>query len=101
MMLICGLYAPSAGCVTWDGVDVESLDPVQLRAAIAPMFQDYTRYRLTARENIAVSDLSAEGDQPRARSLASTKWSIAFCGQVLSVIFGGDLFWGRTNAQCS
>jgi ATP-binding cassette subfamily B protein len=72
MMLMCGLYEPSSGEVQWDGVDIALFDPVQLRAAIAPMFQDFTRYQLTARENIAVSDLAHIDDAARVSSALET-----------------------------
>ena len=72
MMILCGLYTPTKGQVLWDGVDVATFHPVQLRSAIAPMFQDFTRYQMSALDNVAVSDLSAADDRARARTAIET-----------------------------
>jgi ATP-binding cassette, subfamily B, bacterial len=68
--LLCRLYDPDRGSVTWDGVDLRDLDLDELRARIGTVFQDYMDYDLTAAENIAVGDLDALGDEPRLRAAA-------------------------------
>ncbi|MDG6107215.1 ABC transporter ATP-binding protein [Dactylosporangium aurantiacum] len=57
--LLCRLYDPTRGAVLWDGVDLRDLDPAQLRRRIRAVFQDAVPYDLTARENIAIGDLTA------------------------------------------
>ncbi len=57
--LLCRLYDPSRGAVLWDGVDLRDLEPADLRRRISAVFQDATWYDLTARENIAVGDVTA------------------------------------------
>jgi ATP-binding cassette subfamily B protein len=52
--LLAGLYAPDSGSVSWDGVDVAHFDADRLRDAVAVIFQDFVKYHLTARANIAV-----------------------------------------------
>jgi ATP-binding cassette subfamily B protein len=52
--LLGGLYTPDSGSVTWDGVDVSTFDPDRLRGSVAMIFQDFLKYQLTARENIAL-----------------------------------------------
>jgi ATP-binding cassette subfamily B protein len=52
--LLAGLYEPSAGAVRWDGVDIAGYDPDLLQRQVAVIFQDYVKYMLTARENIAL-----------------------------------------------
>ncbi|WP_433234982.1 ABC transporter ATP-binding protein [Actinomadura nitritigenes] len=51
--LLCGLYEPAAGRVSWNGVDVGGLDPERYREGIAVLFQDFIRYLLPAKDNIA------------------------------------------------
>jgi ATP-binding cassette, subfamily B, bacterial len=53
--LLAGLYRPSVGTIRWDGANVGSGDLATLRTHVAVIFQDYARYFLTARENIAIS----------------------------------------------
>jgi ABC-type multidrug transport system fused ATPase/permease subunit len=51
--LLGQLYAPTTGQILWDGMDSATLDPAALRAHIGVIFQDFVRYQLSARENIA------------------------------------------------
>ncbi|MBD5784983.1 ABC transporter ATP-binding protein [Cellulosimicrobium terreum] len=80
--LLCRLYEPTRGRVTWDGVDVATIDPAVLRARIATVFQDFVCYELTARENVALGDL-ARAAQPGAVEHAA---SVAGVGGVLGAL---------------
>jgi ATP-binding cassette, subfamily B, bacterial len=65
--LMCRFYDPDRGRILWDGVDVRDMDLAGLRDRISAVFQDYMSYELSARENIAVGDLSlAEQDDSLA-----------------------------------
>lgn len=50
--LICRLYDTTAGRITFDGIDIRNVRISDLRKEISVVFQDYTHYNLTARENI-------------------------------------------------
>lgn len=50
--LLCRLYDPSSGTITLDGVDLRSFATAALRREFGVLLQDYSRYQLTARENI-------------------------------------------------
>jgi ATP-binding cassette subfamily C protein LapB len=52
--LLLGLYQPTEGAVTIDGVDVRQLDPADLRRNIGYVGQDPTLFYGTLRENIAI-----------------------------------------------
>ena len=60
--LLCRLYDPDSGTITWDGRDLRTCDPDDLRKQIAVIFQDFMRYDMTARENIGFGDISAIKD---------------------------------------
>ncbi len=60
--LLCRLYDPDAGDITWDGRNLRSLDIHELRERIAVVVQDYSRFPVTARENIGFGDLSQLDD---------------------------------------
>ena len=67
--LLCRLYDPSDGRITFDGIDLRDLKISDLRKEISVIFQDYTHYNLTARENIWLSNVDAPidtGNIPRA-----------------------------------
>ena len=52
--LLTRLYDPVEGQVLLDGVDLREYDLEDLYREIGVIFQDFMRYEMTARENIAV-----------------------------------------------
>ena len=52
--LLCGLYQPTRGCITWDGTDIREIPIVELRTRISAVFQDFMAYELSAHDNIAL-----------------------------------------------
>jgi ATP-binding cassette subfamily B protein len=60
--LITRLYDPSEGQILLDGVDLREYDLEDLYREIGVIFQDFMRYELTARENIAVGKIEQVGD---------------------------------------
>jgi ATP-binding cassette subfamily B protein len=52
--LLLGLYRPDAGRITFDGVDIQAIDPRSLRQAASAVFQQFVRYQLTFGENVAL-----------------------------------------------
>lgn len=63
--LLCRLYDVDAGAITIDGTDIRDFRLRDLRRAIGLLVQDYTRYALTARENIRLGDVALGGGDPR------------------------------------
>jgi ATP-binding cassette subfamily B protein len=68
--LICGLLPPSAGSVTWNGVDISTCDPSLVRAQVAPVFQDFTHYMFTIRQAIGLGDPTRLDDSVGIRRAA-------------------------------
>ncbi|WP_228973263.1 ABC transporter ATP-binding protein [Streptomyces sp. DH12] len=60
--LVSGLYLPSGGQVTWDGVPTREADPSALWQQVALVPQDYAHWPLTVRENVTQGQPSARGD---------------------------------------
>ncbi len=60
--LLTGLYLPDTGAITWDGIDLAKADPVSVWANVSMVPQDYTRWPLTARENITLGTPAGAGD---------------------------------------
>jgi ATP-binding cassette subfamily B protein len=69
--LLAGLYQPQAGTIWWDGTDVSTVDPDQLRRQIAVIFQDFARFHLTVRENVGLGRVEAVDDLPAIRAAAA------------------------------
>lgn len=55
--LLAGLYAPASGRITWDGIDISSLDQTELSKKVAVIFQDFIRYHLDVSTNIAFGNI--------------------------------------------
>jgi ATP-binding cassette subfamily B protein len=75
--LLVRLYDPSEGRILLDGVDLREYDADSLRRNVGVIFQDFVRYDLVLRENIAVGNIDRRDDEPRIlgaaeRSLADT-----------------------------
>ena len=51
--LLCRLYDPQSGAIEIDGVDVRELELTEWRARLAAVFQDFTRFELSLRDNVA------------------------------------------------
>ncbi len=68
--LLCRLYDPTEGRILLDGVDIREYDPIELRARISAMFQDYVTYQGTAAENIGLGDLARLEDRPHIEDSA-------------------------------
>ncbi len=52
--LLAGLYRPTAGRITVDGVDLADLDLDAWRSRISVVFQDFVRYHLPVLDNVAL-----------------------------------------------
>jgi ATP-binding cassette, subfamily B, bacterial len=53
--LLCRLYDPQAGSILIDGTDLRDLDLAAWRARLAAVFQDFIRFELPLRDNVAPS----------------------------------------------
>ncbi|GAB2602550.1 ABC transporter ATP-binding protein [Spirosoma areae] len=75
--LLARLYDPAEGRILLDGFDLREYDLMELRRNIGVIFQDYTRFKMSAGVNIAVGDIDERTNQARIetsaqRSLADT-----------------------------
>jgi ABC-type multidrug transport system fused ATPase/permease subunit len=58
--LLCRLYDPQSGAIEVDGVDVREFSLDSWRRRVAAVFQDFIRFELSLRENVAPSGASDE-----------------------------------------
>ena len=68
--LITRLYDPTDGQILLDGVDLREYDLEDLYRETGVIFQDFMRYEMTARENIAVGKIEEIEDLPALKSAA-------------------------------
>ncbi|HST59525.1 MAG TPA: ABC transporter ATP-binding protein [Longimicrobium sp.] len=62
--LLCGLYTPQDGSIALDG----GMSPREARGRVAAIFQDFARYPLPLRENVAFGHLPLAGDPAALQS---------------------------------
>jgi len=51
--LLCRLYDPQSGAIEVDSIDLRELDLMRWRGRVAAVFQDFTRFELPMRDNVA------------------------------------------------
>ena len=56
--LLCRLYNPDSGRILINGQDIRLIDGKALRRVFSVVFQDFCKYELTLRENVAFGDIS-------------------------------------------
>ena len=76
--LLLGLYRPTDGRISMDGVDRDEIDAVEWRRKVAAVFQDYVRFELTARDNIGFGDLPRIEETPALELAAARSDSAGF-----------------------
>src|SRR3954447_13582823 len=90
--LITRLYDPTEGQILLDGVDLREYDLEDLYREIGVIFQDFMRYEMTARENIAVGKIE-ELEDFRALEAAANK---SLANEVIAKLSGHyDQMLGR------
>jgi ATP-binding cassette, subfamily B, bacterial len=95
--LLAGLYPPSAGTVAWDGVDIATFAPAQLRPRVAVLFQDFVRYHLSALENIGFGNHALADDETAVRQAASAAGADAFLSELphgYATLLGPEYYGG-------
>lgn len=68
--LLCRLYDPLSGRIEVDGTDLREVGAAAWRRRIGVLFQDYCRYRFSARENIWFGDVTLPFESPAVETAA-------------------------------
>ena len=90
--LITRLYDPTEGQILLDGVDLRDYALEDLHRHIGVIFQDFMRFEMTARENIAVGRV----DQPHSESDLEDAAHKSLADEVIAKFSGGyDQMLGR------
>lgn len=72
--LLCRFYDPTSGRITVDGIDLREIDPHRWQERVAGLFQDFVRYPLSARDNIAlIPQASTDADDELEDVLAAAE----------------------------
>ena len=94
--LITRLYDPTGGEILLDGVDLREYDLDDLHREIGVIFQDFMRYEMTARENIAVGRIEEVNNLDLIKGAASKSMADQTIGRLS---LGYDQMLGRRFEQ--
>jgi ATP-binding cassette, subfamily B, bacterial len=94
--LMTRLYDPTEGGILLDGIDLREYDLDDLHREIGVIFQDFMRYEMTARENIAVGRIEELNNLPLVKDAAHK----SLADQTISRLsLGYDQMLGRRFEQ--
>src|SRR5262249_55288618 len=93
--LLCRLYDPQEGVIEIDGVDLRELDVQAWRARLTAVFQDFIRFELPLRDNVAPA--GAPDDLIRSALVEAGGAQLASLDTILSRAYEGgtDLSGGQ------
>ena len=93
--LLCRFYDPQSGAIEVDGLDIRQLEIDSWRARVTAVFQDFTRYELPLRDNVAPA--GAPDNEIHAALEAAGATKLARLDTVLSRGYAGgtDLSGGQ------
>ncbi len=94
--LITRLYDPTGGEILLDGVDLREYEIDDLHREIGVIFQDFMRYEMTARENIAVGRIEELNNLELIRGAATKSMADQTIGRL---DLGYDQMLGRRFEQ--
>jgi ATP-binding cassette subfamily B protein len=87
--LLCRLYDPTAGAIEADGTDLRDLEVAEWRGRVAAVFQDFTRFELSLRDNVAPH--GAPDEDVLAAIVAAGADHLASLDTVLSTQYAGGI----------
>lgn len=67
--LLTGIYCPTEGTVLVGGLDTAKYSSSSIFKGISGVFQKYQRYKMTLKDNVAISDNTAEADPDKIKSV--------------------------------
>jgi ATP-binding cassette, subfamily B, bacterial len=94
--LMTRLYDPTEGQILLDGIDLRDYDLEDLHREIGVIFQDFMRYEMTARENIAVGRIEEIGNLELLRTAAHKSMADSVIGRLPGIY---DQMLGRRFEQ--
>ncbi|OAO89075.1 hypothetical protein AXX17_ATUG04710 [Arabidopsis thaliana] len=68
---LLGLYQPTAGTITYNGIPLDQMDTDEFRKHITAIFQDFAQYQLTLRENIGLGHVEWMQEESRLQVAAA------------------------------
>jgi ATP-binding cassette, subfamily B, bacterial len=68
--LLLGLYRPSSGTISINGIDMDDIEMTSWRKRCTAIFQDFQKYNLSIKENIAIGNIENVNEDERIKRAA-------------------------------
>lgn len=68
--LLVRLYEPTKGNIYLDGINIKRFKKTEYQKRFGAIFQDYVKYYLTAKENVAIGNIAELNNQPKIQTAA-------------------------------
>ena len=69
--LLCRLYEPTEGRILLDGINYKEYDVYEIRKLFGVLFQDYVKYSISLRDNIAISNINERNNDERLKKASA------------------------------
>ncbi len=79
--LLCNLYQPNDGSIALGGKTLTELNPEDYRQYVSPVFQDFSKYNVTAEDNIRFGDIKKKFSLEDIRAAAEKSGAQEFIEQ--------------------
>lgn len=83
--LLLGLYKPLSGKIKINGIELFKYNITSVRKKIGALFQDYGKYSLSLRENIAIGDIKNYTDEDIIKAIEEAGLSNVFSNNDLDI----------------
>lgn len=90
--LLCRMYEPTEGNITVDGIRLAEVSATAWRRQVGAIFQDFTQYHLSARDNVAMGAPEYHHDLDRLRAASRRAGALEL---IESLPFGWDTVLSR------
>ena len=80
--LILRFYEPTEGRILLDGIDIRHFDKAEYQTLFGVIFQDFVKYELTVKENIAVGKITELENEQRIKNAAHSSLASEVIGEV-------------------
>jgi ATP-binding cassette subfamily B protein len=93
--LLCRLYDPTRGRILVDGNDLRDFRTADIRREFSVVFQDFVKYNLTVRENIAFGNVDLARDESGDARVVEAARRAGIHDQILKLQHGYDTILGK------
>jgi len=97
--LIAGLYDNYTGEILLNGKEIRTYHPSELKAMLAIVYQDFAKYYISVRDNIALGDVNQLHSDALDKKVTRALEQVDLCGMVAELPQGLDTPLGKIKAN--